>query len=60
MPARVAPEQYDLLQEIVKKEADLTVHDVAWEFHRRTGLSVSRASMGRTLRKLRLTRTRGA
>jgi len=60
MPARVAPEQYDVVRAIVKKDAYLTVHDVAWEFHRRTGRSVNRASTGRTIRKLRLNRTRGA
>ena len=56
MPPRVAPEQYDLVREFVKEEPDLTVQEVAWEFHRRTDRSVSRASMGRTLRKLALTR----
>jgi transposase len=56
MPPRVAPEQYDLVRQIVKEEPDLTVQEVAWEFHRRTGKSVSRAAMGRTLLKLGLTR----
>jgi transposase len=59
MPPRVAPEQYDLVREIVKKDPDLTVQEVAWEFHRRTDRSVSRASMGGTLRKLALTRNKG-
>jgi len=56
MPPRVAPEQENLVREIVREEPDLTVQEVAWEFHRRTGRSVSRAAMGRTLRKLELTR----
>jgi hypothetical protein len=42
------------------KEPDLTVAEVAWEFHRRTNRSVSPASMSRTLRKLGLTRKRRA
>ncbi len=60
MPPRVAPEQYDLVLEIVRKEPDLTVQEVAWEFQRRTGRSVSRAAMGRTLLKLALTRKKRA
>jgi transposase len=56
MPPRVAPEKYDLVREIVKAEPDLTIQEVAWEFHRRTGRSVSPAAMGRTLQKLGLTR----
>jgi transposase len=60
MPPRVAPAQYGLVREIVKKEPDLTIQEVAWEFHRRTDRSVSRASMGRTLRKLGLTRKKRA
>ena len=56
MPPRVAPEQYEFVREIVRGEPDLTIPEVAWEFHRRTGRSVSPAAMGRTLRKLGLTR----
>lgn len=56
MPPRVAREKYDLVREIVREEPDLTVPEVAWEFHRRTGRSVSPSAMGRTLRKLGLTR----
>jgi hypothetical protein len=44
-----------LVREIVKAEPDLTIPEVGWEFHRRTGRSVSPAAMGRTLRKLGLT-----
>ena len=56
MPPRVAPEQYDLVRTMVKEEPDLTVFELAAEFHRRTGRSISPAAMGRTLRKLGLTR----
>ncbi len=56
MPPRVAPEQSDLVRAIVKEEPDLTIPEAAWEFHRRTGRSVSPSAMGRTLRKLGLTR----
>ena len=56
MPPRVAPEKYQLVREIVRAEPDLTIAEVAWEFHRRTGRSVSPAAMGRTLQKLGLTR----
>ncbi len=56
MPARVAPEQYDLVREIVKEAPDLTTFEVAAEFHRRTGRGVSRSAMSRTLHKLGLTR----
>ncbi len=59
MPPRVAPERYDLVREMVRAEPDLTVEEVAWEFHRRTGRSVSPAAMGRTLQKLGLTRKKG-
>ncbi len=48
--------KYSLTREIVRAEADLTVAEVAWEFHRRTRRSVSPAAMGRTLEKLKLTR----
>ena len=44
MPPRVAPEKYDLVREIVKAEPDLTIAEVAWEFHRRTGRSVTPAA----------------
>ena len=60
MPARVAPEKYDLVREMVRNEPDLTVPEVAWEFHRRTGRSASPSAMGRTLRKLGLTRKKRA
>ncbi len=60
MPPRVAPEKYDLVQEIVRTEPDLTVAEVAWEFHRRAGRSVSPSAMGRTLQKLGLTRKKRA
>ena len=60
LPPRVAPEQYALVREILKKEPDLTIPETAWEFHRRTGGSVSPASMGRTLKKLGLTRKKRA
>jgi transposase len=56
MPPRVGPQQHDLVREIVREKPDLTVQEVAWEFHRRAGQSVSRAAMGRTLLKLGLTR----
>ena len=56
MPPRVAAEKHDLVREIVREEPDLTIPEVAWEFHRRTGRSVSPSAMGRTLRKLGLTR----
>ncbi|OFX22315.1 MAG: hypothetical protein A2V77_18860 [Anaeromyxobacter sp. RBG_16_69_14] len=56
MPPRVSPEQCDLVRAMVKEEPDLTIFEAAAEFHRRTGRSVSPAAMGRTLRKLGLTR----
>jgi transposase len=59
MPPRVAPEQYALVREILKKEPDPTIPETAWEFHGRTGRSVSPASMGRILNKLGLTRSTG-
>ena len=55
-PARVAPERYDVVRAILKERPDLTDQEVAWEFHRRTGRSVSRSSMNRVLLKLALTR----
>jgi len=60
MPPRVAPEKYDLVREIVREEPDLTIAEIAWEFHRRTGRGVSPAAMGRTLKKLGLTRKKRA
>jgi transposase len=60
MPPRVEPEKYELVREIVRAEPDLTIAEVAWEFHRRTGRSVSPAAMGRTLQKLGLTRKKRA
>lgn len=59
-PPRVAPEQYAVLRAIVDEKPDLTDQEVAWEFHRRTGRSVSRASMNRTLNRLKLTRKKRA
>ena len=56
MPPRVAAKDLDLVREIVREEPDLTVQEVASDFHRRTGRSVSRLAMGRTLLKLGLTR----
>jgi hypothetical protein len=38
----------------VEEKPDLTDQEVAWEFHRRTGRSVSRSSMNRVLLKLAL------
>jgi len=55
-PPRIAPGKEQLVREIVADQPDLTIQEAAWEFHRRTGTSVSRATMGRTLRKLGLTR----
>ncbi len=55
-PPRIAPEQYEVVRAIVEDQPDLTDQEVAWEFHRRTGRSVSRASMNRVLLKLALTR----
>jgi transposase len=55
-PPRVAPERYAVVRAIIEEKPDLTDQEVAWEFHRRTGRSVSRSSMNRTLLKLALTR----
>jgi transposase len=55
-PPRIASEQYPVVRAIVEEQPDLTDQEVAWEFHRRTGRSVSRSSMNRTLLKLNLTR----
>jgi transposase len=55
-PPRVAPDQYDVVREIVGEKPDLTDQEVAWEFHRRTGRGISRSSMNRVLLKLALTR----
>ncbi len=60
MAPRVAPEKYGLVREIVRNEPDLTVPEVAWEFHRRTGRRASPVAMGRTLKKLGLTRKKRA
>jgi transposase len=56
MPPRVSPEHHELVRTMVKEEPDLTVFELAAEFHRRTGRSASPAAMGRTLRKLGITR----
>jgi transposase len=55
-PPRISAEQEQLVRQLVAEQPDLTDQEAAWEFHRRTGTSVSRATMGRTLRKLGLTR----
>jgi transposase len=55
-PPRVATDQYDVVRAIVRETPDLADQEVAWEFHRRTGRSVSRSSMNRILLKLALTR----
>jgi transposase len=60
MPPRVAPEQHELVRTMVREEPDLTVFELAAEFHRRTGRSISPAAMGRTLRKLGITRKKRA
>jgi transposase len=59
-PPRVDPEQYAIVREILGEKPDLTDQEVAWEFHRRTGRSVSRSSMNRVLLKLALTRKKRA
>jgi transposase len=55
-PPRISADQEQLVREMVVEQPDLTDQEAAWEFHCRTGTSVSRATMGRTLRKLGLTR----
>ena len=55
-PPRVPPERYEVVRAIVEEKPDSTDQEVAWEFHRRTGRSVSRSSMNRVLLKLELTR----
>ena len=60
MPARVAADQEALVRKIVEEKPDQTIQEVAWEFHRRTGQSVSRSAMGRTLLKLGFTRKKRA
>jgi len=55
-PPRISADQEQLVRQMVAEQHDLTDQEAAWEFHRRTGTSVSRATMGRTLRKLGLTR----
>ncbi len=57
-PPRSAPEQYEIVRAIVGEQPDFTDQEVAWEFHRRTGRSVSRSSMNRVLLKLALTRNK--
>ena len=47
MAPRVAPDQYDLVRVIVREQSAVTIPDAAWEFHRRTGRSVSPSAMGR-------------
>jgi transposase len=55
-PPRISAEQEEIVRQMVAEQPDLTDQEAAWEYHRRTGTSVSRATMGRTLRKLGLTR----
>lgn len=55
-PPRIPAEREHVVREMVAQQPDLTDQEAAWEYHRRTGTSVSRATMGRTLRKLGLTR----
>ena len=55
-PPRVSQDLYPVVRAIVEEKPDLNDQEVAWEFHRRTGRSVSRSSMNRTLLKLALTR----
>jgi len=55
-PPRIPPEKTGILRQMVAEQPDLTDQEAAWEYHRRTGTSVSKATMGRTLRKLGLTR----
>jgi len=57
-PPRVAADKHELVREIVRAEPDLTIPEVAWEFHRRTGRSVSPAE-GWTLKRLGITRRKG-
>src|SRR6266545_2886459 len=59
-PPRVTPEQWQVVQQIVKEESDLTIPEVAEEFWRRSGTKVSCSAMGRTLRQLGLTRKKGS
>ena len=59
-PPRVPPERDEVVRAIVEERPDLTDQEVAWEFHRRTGRSVSRSSMNRVLLKLELTRKQRA
>jgi transposase len=56
VPSRIPAVQEVVVRSIVSEQPDLTDQEVAWEFHRRSGTSVSRATMNRTLRKLDLTR----
>ena len=49
-------EQERVVREMIAEQPDLTDQEAAWEYHRRSGISVSKATMGRTLRKLGLTR----
>jgi transposase len=55
-PPRISADQEELVRQMIAEQSDLTDQEAAWEFHRRSGTSVSRATMGRTLRKLGLTR----
>lgn len=57
-PPRISADQQQFVRQMVAEQPDLTDQEAAGEFHRRTGTSVSRATMGRTLRKLGLTQER--
>ena len=56
MPPRVTPDHHEVVRAIVDESPDLTVFEIAAEFHRRTGRSASRSAMARTLQKLDITR----
>ena len=55
-PPKIPAEQERVIREMIAEQPDLTDQEAAWEYHRRSGISVSKATMGRTLRKLGLTR----
>jgi len=56
MPPRVARDQHDVVRAIVDEAPDLSVFEIAAEFHRRTGRSASRSAMSRALQRLGITR----
>ncbi|WP_414640718.1 helix-turn-helix domain-containing protein [Archangium sp.] len=55
-PPRVVDKGLTVVSQIVQEHADLTVAEIAAEYRTRTGIAVSRSSMGRTLQRLALTR----